>query len=208
MFNFDLNRIIMLLPGILVGLTIHEYAHGYVAYRLGDNTAKNSGRLTLNPVDHIDPLGFLMLMFAGFGWAKPVPVNPFFFRDRRKGMLLVSLAGPVSNLIAATVLTIILGIILRVTGTFNPQLFQFFQLAIWINLVLAVFNLLPVPPLDGSKILMSLFPSRFEQTFHQFERYSYIVLILLLITGVVSAVLLPIVNTLRNLLFVLLALMT
>ena len=208
MFNFDLNRIIMLLPGILVGLTIHEYAHGYVAYRLGDNTAKNSGRLTLNPVDHIDPLGFLMLMFAGFGWAKPVPVNPFFFRDRRKGMLLVSLAGPVSNLIAATVLTIILGIILRVTGTFNPQLFQFFQLAIGINLVLAVFNLLPVPPLDGSKILMSLFPSRFEQTFHQFEQYSYIVLILLLVTGVVSAILLPIVNALRSLLFVLLALMT
>ncbi|MEN1759338.1 site-2 protease family protein [Anoxynatronum sibiricum] len=199
MLNFDLNRIVMILPGILLGLTIHEFSHGYMAYRLGDPTAKNNGRLTLNPIAHIDPFGFLMLLFAGFGWAKPVPVNPYYFTgDRRRGTLLVSLAGPVSNIVTATLLTVILGMVIRITGGPGFLVQQLFFSAISINLVLAVFNLFPIPPLDGSKILISLFPSRFEHTFYELERYTYIILILLLFLGVIRRILFPIVNVLFN----------
>ena len=201
MFNFDLARMIYVLPGILLALTVHEFSHGYVAYLIGDATAKNNGRLTLNPIAHIDPLGFLMLMFAGFGWAKPVPVNPYLFDiDRRKGTLMVSLAGPASNIIMAILLTTIFGLFLRFTGIYNSVVQQLFVSAISINLVLAVFNLFPIPPLDGSKIVMSLFPSRFEQTFHELERYSFIILIGLLFFGVIRRILFPIVNVLFNLL--------
>jgi len=201
MFNFDLARMIYVLPGILLALTIHEFSHGYVAYLIGDPTAKNSGRLTLNPIAHIDPLGFLMLMFAGFGWAKPVPVNPYLFDiDRRKGTLLVSLAGPASNIIMAILLTLLFALFLRFTNSFNSVVQQLFVSAISINLVLAVFNLFPIPPLDGSKIVMSLFPSRFEQTFHELERYSFILLMALLFLGVIRRILFPIVNVLFNLL--------
>ncbi len=199
MFSLDPTRIIMLLPGILLGLTVHEFSHGYVAYLLGDNTAKNNGRLTLNPVAHIDPIGFLMLIFAGFGWAKPVPINPYFFTDRRRGTFLVSIAGPASNIVMAIVLTTLLGLFMRTIGVgFAVQ--QVVMSAIFINLVLAVFNLFPIPPLDGSKILMSLFPSRFEETFYQLEKYSVILLILLLVLGVIRNVLFPIVGALYNLL--------
>ncbi len=199
MFSLDPTRIIMLLPGILLGLTVHEFSHGYVAYLLGDNTAKNNGRLTLNPVAHIDPIGFLMLIFAGFGWAKPVPINPYFFTDRRRGTFLVSIAGPASNIVMAIVLTTLLGLFMRTMGVgFAVQ--QVVMSAIFINLVLAVFNLFPIPPLDGSKILMSLFPSRFEETFYQLEKYSVILLILLLVLGVIRNVLFPIVGALYNLL--------
>lgn len=201
MFNFDLARMIYVLPGILLALTVHEFSHGYVAYLIGDSTAKNNGRLTLNPIAHIDPLGFLMLMFAGFGWAKPVPVNPYLFDiDRRKGTLMVSLAGPASNIIMAILLTLVFGLFLRFTGIYNQVVQQLFVSAISINLVLAVFNLFPIPPLDGSKILMSLFPSRFEQTFHEMERYSFILLLALLFFGVIRRILFPIVNVLFNML--------
>ena len=201
MFNFDLARMIYVLPGILLALTVHEFSHGYVAYLIGDSTAKNNGRLTLNPIAHIDPLGFLMLMFAGFGWAKPVPVNPYLFDiDRRKGTLMVSLAGPASNIIMAILLTTLFGLFLRFTGIYNPVVQQLFVSAISINLVLAVFNLFPIPPLDGSKILMSLFPTRFEHTFREIERYSFIILIGLLFFGVIRRILFPIVNVLFNVL--------
>jgi Zn-dependent protease len=204
MFNLDINRIVMILPGILLALTVHEFSHGYVALMMGDPTAKNNGRLTLNPVAHIDPFGFLMLIFAGFGWAKPVPVNPMYFSDRRRGTLLVSLAGPASNIVMAIALTVLLGLIIRFAGNISFTIQQLFLSAISINLVLAVFNLFPIPPLDGSKIVMSLFPSRFEQTFHEMERYSMILLILLLFLGVIRRVLFPIVNVLFNVLLSLL----
>ena len=199
MFSLDPTRILMLLPGILLGLTVHEFSHGYVAYLLGDNTAKNNGRLTLNPVAHIDPIGFMMLIFAGFGWAKPVPINPYFFTDRRRGTFLVSIAGPASNIAMAVLLTTLLGLVMRNIGIgFAMQ--QVVLSAISINLVLAVFNLFPIPPLDGSKIVMSLFPSRFEETFHRIEQYSVIILILLLVFGVIRNVLFPIVGALFNVL--------
>ncbi|SFH48676.1 Zn-dependent protease (includes SpoIVFB) [Tindallia magadiensis] len=199
MFNLDPTRIMMILPGILIGLTIHEFSHGYTAYLLGDDTARNQGRLTLNPVAHIDPVGFFMLIFAGFGWAKPVPINPYYFTDRRKGTFLVSIAGPVSNIIMAFLLTTLLGILMRTVGTsFAVQ--RIILSAVSINLVLAVFNLFPIPPLDGSKIVMSLFPSRFEETFYQIEQYSVIILVILLVFGVIRNILFPIVDVLYNIL--------
>ncbi|SDY89532.1 site-2 protease family protein [Tindallia californiensis] len=199
MFNLDPARIMMILPGILIGLTIHEFSHGYTAYLLGDDTARNQGRLTLNPVAHIDPVGFFMLIFAGFGWAKPVPINPYYFTDRRKGTFLVSIAGPLSNIVMAFLLTTLLGVLMRTVGTsFAVQ--RIILSAVSINLVLAVFNLFPIPPLDGSKILMSLFPSRFEETFYQIEQYSVIILMILLVFGVIRNILFPIVDVLYNML--------
>lgn len=200
MLQFDINRILLVLPGILFAITFHEFAHGYVAYLLGDPTAKNNGRLTLNPIAHIDIVGFLMLIFAGFGWAKPVPVNPNYFKNRKLGMLYVSIAGPLTNILLAIILAITLGLVLQ---------FQLSELAvriivngIMINLVLAIFNMLPIPPLDGSKILLSVVPEKWEYTVYKYEKYSYFILLALLFTGTISNILFPIVNYLFDILIV------
>lgn len=154
--------ILIWLPAILIGLTFHEYAHGKVAYILGDDTAYQQGRLTLNPLPHIDWLGFLMLVFFKFGWAKPVQVNPLNFRkdiSYKQGMALVSLAGPAMNIFIALV-----GMFLyRYLSVYMELVWMQYVLAgltplIWINLILAAFNLIPLPPLDGSKILAGLLP--------------------------------------------------
>ena len=145
---------------VLMSLTVHEVSHGYAAYKLGDPTAKNAGRLSLNPLKHLDPIGALMLFIFGFGWAKPVPVNPYYFEgDRRKGMMEVSFAGPASNLLLAFVLIAIYTI-----GHFGTLDYAYSMTglilyrAITLNIYLAVFNLIPIPPLDGSKILAGVLP--------------------------------------------------
>ena len=142
-------------PAILFCLTIHEYAHGYMALRMGDHTAEYEGRLTLNPVSHLDIFGTIMLLFGPFGWAKPVPVNPYNFRNPRKDMIKVAFAGPAINLIAA----MLVGLLLRMLDYLPPfayeqQIGSFLVVTMMINLGLAFFNLLPVPPLDGSNILL------------------------------------------------------
>lgn len=187
MFNIPSPfEIALLLPAIIIGLTLHELAHGYVAYRLGDNTAARQGRLTLNPVAHIDPIGFIALFLVGFGWAKPVPVNPFNMRDPQRGMLLVSLAGPATNMVIAFVTAILLG--LGIASLF-PYGHEIVTRIIYINIVLAVFNLLPIPPLDGSKILAGLLPPSQANIIYALEQYGFIVLLLLLFTGVISKIL-------------------
>lgn len=200
----------LIIPAALMAIIFHEISHGYVAYILGDKTAKNSGRLSLNPVEHMDPLGLLCMILFGFGWAKPVPVNPYFFKNKRFGMALVSIAGPVSNLLMAVLsMSVILA-------------FSFFQiqnqmLLFWLNIVvefllifailnigLAVFNLIPVPPLDGSKILFSLLPRRAYGFMLRFERYGMVLLLLLVnipfftafLTHIREAVFRGIINTL------------
>ncbi|MBI2934996.1 MAG: site-2 protease family protein [Chloroflexi bacterium] len=138
---------------LAVAITIHEFSHAYIAFRLGDPTAQSQGRISLNPVRHLDPLGTILLFVAGFGWGKPVPVNPYYLKHGpRKGMALVALAGPVSNLLLAAAL----GPVLRLAPL---ALETFFEYAFIYNIVLAIFNLLPVPPLDGSNILMGILPS-------------------------------------------------
>jgi Zn-dependent protease len=182
---FNIERLIYITPAIIIGLTFHEYAHGLVAYYLGDRTASDQGRLTLNPIPHLDIMGLIMLYFAGFGWAKPVPVNPYNFRGNKdRGMLLVSLAGPFSNLLLAFIAAVLLGAFF----VDSQQLAKFIQMLIIINCNLAIFNLLPIPPLDGSKILMGAFPGS-KHLILGLEQYGVIILVILLFTGIFSKVL-------------------
>lgn len=162
----NLNRIIITLPGILLAITCHEFAHAYVAYRFGDPTAKHYGRLSLNPIKHIDPFGFILLLIAGFGWAKPVPINPNYFKNRKLGTFLVSIAGVTVNMLLAILLTALLG--LAFVFSESQLLIDIIYYGITINIVLAVFNLFPIPPLDGSKILLTFLPERAEYYYYRY----------------------------------------
>lgn len=198
MFNIPSPfEIALLLPAIIIGLTLHELAHGYVAYRLGDSTAARQGRLTINPVAHIDPIGFIALFLVGFGWAKPVPVNPYNMRDPQRGMLLVALAGPATNMVIAIVTAILLGLGIAALFPYGQDIVV---RIIYINIVLAVFNLLPIPPLDGSKILAGLLPPSQANIIHALDNYGFIILLLLLFTGVISKILSIIITPIFHLL--------
>lgn len=165
---------------IVVTLTIHEFSHGLTAAFFGDHTAKDAGRLTLNPLAHLDGLGFLMLLFAGFGWAKPVPVNPYNFKNQRLAMAVVSLAGPLANLAGVFVFGLIFKSFASSLGL-NNLLPNFLYLLILVNASLFVFNLLPIPPLDGSKVLFAVLPDKFNDFKDKFSEYGpYILLGLLL----------------------------
>lgn len=202
----SISQLIIMAPPLLLALTLHEYAHGYVAYRLGDPTAKNAGRLTLNPLSHLDPIGTLAFFFIKFGWAKPVPVNPVYFRDPRRDMLWVALAGPVTNLFLAIASALILRAMLFVASYVHmPEMILlpvYFMLvsSVWINLVLCIFNFLPIPPLDGGRILSGLLPEDMARTYASFERYGFIVILILAFTGVLSTVIIPIIRFANNLL--------
>lgn len=168
--------ILIVIPVILISITIHEYAHGKVADMLGDSTARLAGRLTLNPISHIDPIGFIALILVRFGWAKPVPINPYNFRDPKSGMLYVSLAGPLSNFTFAWLLSLALKFIPLV-----PLWISILQYAIWLNLALAIFNLIPIPPLDGAKILAGILPYRSALFINQLEHYGFLLLVLFMV---------------------------
>jgi Zn-dependent protease len=199
-FDFNLHEMLLLLPAIIIGLTFHEFMHGQVADLLGDHTARDQGRLTLNPIPHIDPVGFIMLILFKFGWAKPVPVNPLNFRgDMKRGILLVSLAGPATNMLLAIAAAVIYRVL---AGLQLPYFTEIIFYIIYINVILAVFNLIPVPPLDGSKILAGLLPGR-QEWLHQLEAYGMIVLIVLIFSGAIGFIfnifVRPLVNILLSL---------
>lgn len=178
------------LPGLLTAIIFHELAHGLTAYWLGDPTAKNAGRLTLNPIKHIDPVGFLFMLVFRFGWAKAVPINPMNFRNRKLDTILVSIAGVTVNFILA----IILGTALVYGNIANETVLDILGIGMWYNIMLGVFNLLPFPPLDGSKVLASLLPIKLEYYFYKYERYFYIILLGLIATDMVQRILGPLVN--------------
>lgn len=195
-----LYRIAILIPAIIIGLTFHEFAHGWVADQLGDRTARYHGRLTLNPLAHVDIIGLIMLFIVGFGWAKPVPVNPYNLRgDTKRSLLLVSLAGPATNMILAVLGAIALGLLVGQVPYYGVDMLN--QIVL-INVVLAIFNLLPIPPLDGAKILAGLLPGQ-QDWLTGLETYSTIILLVLLFTGIIGKILgliiYPIYNVLINL---------
>ena len=198
----ELLALLLTLPGVIVAITFHEFAHAFVADKLGDDTPRRQGRLNLNPLSHIDPVGFFMLIFAHFGWGKPVEINPANF-NRKRSMsaqeALVALAGPVMNLIIAIVLTIILFTITTFTPTFilsttGMLIGITLQMAISVNIGLGVFNLIPLPPLDGSKILMHFLPYNAKTWFENNAQIFYIVFIVLWVTNLISYIISPVIN--------------
>lgn len=188
--SFDIGEWIVKIPVLLFAITIHEYAHGRAALAQGDPTAKNMGRLTLNPLPHIDPFGAICLFLFNFGWAKPVPIEPRYFRNIRRGIILVSFSGPLANISTAFVA----GMLIRL---FSPG--DFFLLLLFyillMNLGLGLFNLIPIPPLDGSHILESLLPPKAAQSYQKFGRYGPIFLLAIIMldnyahTGILSRIL-------------------
>lgn len=184
---------------VLLSLILHECSHGYVAYRCGDPTAKMLGRLSLDPRKHLDPIGTLCLVFLGFGWAKPVPVNPFYFKgDRTRGMMLVSIAGPLTNLALS-----FLAYFVYVAGSgfySIPFLSIFLRSMVTLNIYLAIFNLIPIPPLDGSKILAGFLPKATACKYlNTVEQYGFLILMVLIIFNVTDMILVPIANAVLNL---------
>ncbi len=207
--NDFILQLIILAPPILLALTLHEFAHGYVAYRFGDPTAKDQGRLTLNPLKHLDPIGTLAFFIIKIGWAKPVPVNPNYFRNPRKDMLWVALAGPAVNFILAIISALLVKIIWFIAASIPPSplaaailipLHEVLMASVWINLVLCIFNFLPIPPLDGSKILAGLLPPDMARSYASVERYGFVIILLLAFSGLLSKMILPVIAFARNIL--------
>ncbi|MCF4113432.1 MULTISPECIES: site-2 protease family protein [Dethiosulfovibrio] len=183
--------ILLALPAVLWAISFHEFCHGWVAYQLGDPTARDAGRLTLNPLAHFDVIGAIMLLLFHFGWAKPVPIDPRYFGKPRRDMVLVSVAGVAGNIFTAFVV----GLILRFfPGPFmaSPALGRVMILMVYVNVGLAVFNLIPIPPLDGSKLIYPLLPRSWMKGWFYLERYGMIVLLLLVAVGAIGAIMRPV----------------
>ncbi|MBQ7740360.1 MAG: site-2 protease family protein [Eubacterium sp.] len=186
------QAVIFILSGcfvVFICSPIHELSHAFVAYKLGDNTAKKEGRLTFNPISHIDPIGMIMILLFGFGYAKPVPVDMRNFKNPKSGMALTALAGPVSNIIMAFISIFIVYAMGEPSSAFLGYVKTFFEFSAIINVSLGAFNLIPIPPLDGSKILAGILPNKTYYKYMQYERYAMIGLLVLLATGVLDKIL-------------------
>lgn len=187
LFNPNVEDMLWRIPALLIAITFHEYAHARMAYAWGDPTAKLQGRLTLNPISHLDPLGTLMLLIARFGWARPVPINPSNFRDQRRGLFWVSIAGIGMNLLLGLAATYLL---IKFARPWTP-FYSFMYNVMIFNVFLAVFNIIPLPPLDGSKVLVSILPRRYLHYYYNVEPYGPFLLILLLLFGFLPLFLVP-----------------
>jgi Zn-dependent protease len=196
-----LQKIVIYALPVIFAITVHEAAHGYAARFFGDMTAHNEGRITLNPLKHIDPFGTIILpaltvMLGGilFGWAKPVPVNFDRLRNPKKDMLWVAAAGPASNLVMAIIWAIVMKFAVSAPEAIAIPLLLMAKAGVMINIVLMVLNLLPLPPLDGGRIAVSLLPNKLARSFAQLERYGFVILIVLLFTGILGKILDPFIS--------------
>lgn len=196
-----LQTLVISVPGLLLALAFHEFSHAWVATRLGDTTPEADGRLTMNPLAHLDPIGSLMLVFAGFGWAKPVEVHGQNFKSPLRDMALVAIAGPAANILLAVVSVLVLRL-LNAAGAVDGALFGPLTLMVWasfvMNVGLAVFNLLPIPPLDGSRLLVWLLPPGPGEAVARLEPYAPLLLLGLLLTGVLGPVIRPLTSAVRG----------
>ena len=189
MFGFD-SDMIFRIPALLIALTIHEYAHARVAVAFGDPTPRIMGRLTLNPVAHLDPLGLIMLWIFQFGWAKPVPINPNNFVNRKAGMIWVSLAGPLANILVAFTVAVLFSLLVKL-DLLTGVMAKIAYITYMYNIMFAIFNLIPLPPLDGSRVLSVLLPGRQAEWFEQIEPYAPFILMGLIYLGVIGIIMNP-----------------
>ncbi len=194
----QITQFVLLIFPILYALTVHEFSHGYVAYRLGDDTAKRAGRLTLNPIKHLDPIGTIMLFIAHIGWARPVPINPYNFKNIKKDTAYVALAGPVANFISAIIFSLIFNFFNAHTLASSQNIFMVIIFyTIFINIALGLFNLIPFPPLDGSKILGAFLSDEAYFRYQRFERKGVLILVIIIIGGnllgihIISGIIMP-----------------
>ena len=210
MFNIfsteGLRELLIMLPALLLSLSVHEFAHAWVAYKLGDISQKIRGRLTLNPFKHIDLFGFISIIFIGVGWGKPVMIDDRNFKNRARGNMLTALAGPMSNLVLAVFLTLLLKVLI-ICGAFTGNvsnvaniLIEMLFLAIQFNIVFCAFNLIPLPPLDGSKVLAYFLPPKLKGWMYYLERYSFYIIIILWVTGLSSIIIPPTYNLIASIL--------
>ncbi len=187
----SLMELLYLVPAILLALSVHEYAHGYVSYRLGDPTPATDGRLSLNPLRHLDPIGTLMLILFKFGWAKPVIVNPQYYKHPRRGMAMVGAAGPLANYVMAFISVTVIVIITKVFDYTVPTtlapVVRFFSILASINIGLGTFNMIPIPPLDGSKVFGAFLPENLYYRFMQISMAGFLIIIALLYLGILTA---------------------
>ncbi len=207
---FDLaatiRDLVVRVPVFLLALTIHEFAHGWVANRLGDPTARLQGRLTLNPMAHLDPIGTIAIVLIHFGWAKPVPVDYRYLKQPRRDMMLIAAAGPISNLVLGATCAFCYRMIPWAAGGSEWEWLFFplrimLRMGVLVNVVLAVFNLLPIPPLDGSRVVSGLLPLRHAISYSRLEPYGFVIIFLLFFTGIMDPVFGPAVRTLSLALF-------
>jgi Zn-dependent protease len=191
MDNFDILRTLKFLPGIVFGLTIHEFSHAFVASKCGDTTSKDQGRVSLNPLKHIDPIGFIILLVAGFGWAKPVEFNEQNLRNPKCDVLKIAVAGPLSNALLAMLLSVGFAIWMKsITYDYsrvNSTIYEIFRYAIYINWSLFIFNLIPIPPLDGSHLVLQYF-KKYPDVYHALYKYGSFLMLLLIILSLATEI--------------------